>query len=98
LTFRILVQPPAEEDAADAYLYIHERAPLAADEWLKGLRSALESLSALPERCPLAPENDVFDEEIRQLIYGSYRILFTILDDTVRVLHVRHAARRWLEP
>jgi hypothetical protein len=52
----------------------------------------------MPSRCSLAFENNFFSEEIRQLIYGkgrsAYRILFTIADDTVQVLFVRHAAQK----
>jgi hypothetical protein len=50
-----------------------------------------------PRRCALAPENDALTEEIRQLIYGKsrnkYRILFTIREDIVFVLHVRHRSQ-----
>ncbi|MEM8642883.1 MAG: hypothetical protein AAGG51_29310 [Cyanobacteria bacterium P01_G01_bin.54] len=38
----------------------------------------------MPKRCPFAPENTKFSQEIRQFIYGkgrnAYRILFTVLD------------------
>jgi hypothetical protein len=48
----------------------------------------------------LAPENVHFTQDIRQLLYGPrndvYRILFTILGDTVQVLHVRHSAQQHL--
>ncbi len=55
----------------------------------------------MPARCPLAPENDEFEEEIRELLYGKrqhrYRILFTIRGETVIVLHIRHGAREHLK-
>ncbi len=51
----------------------------------------------MPARSSLAFENEYFDEEIRQLLYGKrgrlYRILFTIRDDEVYVLFVRHSAQ-----
>jgi hypothetical protein len=34
----------------------------------------------------------------RQLLYGDFRILFTVGEDVVRVLHVRHGARRLMTP
>jgi hypothetical protein len=50
----------------------------------------------------LAPENEYFPEEIRNLFYGkrrnAYRIIFTIRGDTVHVLHVRRGARQVLNP
>ena len=49
-----------------------------------------------------APERDAFDHDIRQLLYGkhqhAYRILFDVVGQTVRVLHIRHGARQRLEP
>ncbi|MGB3206924.1 MAG: type II toxin-antitoxin system RelE/ParE family toxin [Crinalium sp.] len=76
--------------------------PLQARQWYEGLLKAIESLSEMPKRCPLARENKYFSQEIRQLIYGrgrnSYRILFTIIESnevaTVRILHIRHAAQQ----
>jgi plasmid stabilization system protein ParE len=43
------------------------------------------------------PESREFDRPIRELFYGfgnrgTYRILFTIIDRTVFVLHVRHGS------
>ena len=56
--------------------------------------------SIAPSRCPLAPEAPFFKEEIRQLLYGRgrgvHRILFTIKDNSVVVLHVRYGARKHL--
>jgi plasmid stabilization system protein ParE len=51
-----------------------------------------------PLRCSLAAESVFFEEEIRQLIYGKYRILFTVEGKTVFVLRVRHSAREYLKP
>ena len=52
----------------------------------------------MPSRCSLAFENSFFVEEIRQLVYGkgrnAYRILFTIVDDSVQIIFVRHAAQK----
>ncbi|HEX4320825.1 MAG TPA: type II toxin-antitoxin system RelE/ParE family toxin [Acidobacteriaceae bacterium] len=65
--------------------------------WFYKLREALDSLSDLPHRCPLAPENPDFPFEVRQLIYGAkphlYRVLFTIEADSVIILHIRHGRR-----
>lgn len=45
----------------------------------------------MPKGFPIAPENDEFAEEIRQMIVGRYRILYTIRKRKVHVLHVRGA-------
>jgi plasmid stabilization system protein ParE len=102
MNYKLIFQPPALDDLESAYLWVRESAPEAAERWFNGLVDALETLRQFPERCGLAPENDYFDQEIRQLLHGRrsgvYRILFTIFEKEVRVLHIRHAARKPLEP
>jgi len=65
------------------------------------LEKAVRSLAEFPRRCPLAPESAEIGLEVRQRIYGFYRLLFTLVDadddgdaDTVRILHVRHGAQQ----
>lgn len=93
----------AELEVRNALLWLMSRAPEQAEAWQEGLERAVLSLSELPGRCRLAPENDAFDAEVRQRLYGAYRILFTLIDadgdgspDTVRILHVRHGAQQHL--
>lgn len=53
----------------------------------------LATLQEQPQRCALAVENDVFPEEVRQLLYGQrqsiYRVLFVVRETVVFVLHLR---------
>jgi hypothetical protein len=41
---------------------------------------------------------DLFEAEIRQLVYGkgskAYRILFTVVEERVNVLFIRHIAQK----
>ena len=63
-----------------------------AQQWVRELRTAIfKQLSLVPKGFPLAPEDDDFSEEIRQLIVSRYRVLFTIRKHTVHVLHIRGA-------
>ena len=58
--------------------------------WARQLRTAvLTQLALFPKRFPLAPEDDEFSAEIRQMIVGRYRVLFTIKGRKIHVLHVR---------
>ena len=98
MSYRVLIQPPAAEDLDAEYRWIARQSAERADAWLRGAIDAIQTLMSFPRRCPLAPEDDVFDVEIRQLLYGNFRILFTVEADLVRILHVRHGARRPLEP
>jgi plasmid stabilization system protein ParE len=96
--YRLIIQPPALDDLDQAYQWIKERSPEAAVRWFNDFVEALNSATKTPERCGLAPENSAVQPEIRQFLSGRrsgvYRALFTITGNEVRVLHVRHAARR----
>jgi plasmid stabilization system protein ParE len=103
MTYRVVIMPRAERDLRTIYQYIRRNAPRAANDWLKRARQAARSLARHPERCPLAPESALFDEPIRQLLFGSgsrgtYRFLFTVVKETVYVLHVRHGSMLPLSP
>lgn len=61
-----------------------------AQRWIRELRTAIsKQLSLVPKGFPIAAEDDEFGEEIRHMIVGRYRVLFTIRKRTVHVLHVR---------
>jgi|SRR5690242_9215033 len=100
MAYRVRLTPEAEADIEELYRWLTARSPLRGPDWFNGMMYAIESLASRLERCPLAPETAFFPEEIRQLLYGRgrgvHRILFTIKDATVVVLHVRHGARKHL--
>jgi plasmid stabilization system protein ParE len=100
-SYKINIQPRALRDALRIHDWIAQDSPRNAAKWYAGLIDAIDSLAQFPERCKRAPENESFSEDIRQLLYGKrrgvYRILFTIHEDIVRVLHVRHGAREPME-
>ena len=100
MKYRVEVTATAKADAHEAYLWVAEQSPVRAARWYNGLMDAAASLDTYPERCPIAPESAVV--EIRQLLYGKrsgvYRILFEIRKLTVYILHIRHSARKALEP
>jgi plasmid stabilization system protein ParE len=74
-----------------------------ATAWHNGFIRKLESLEQNPRLGGLAPENDKFDFELRELCYGSgkqltHRALYRIVDGTVEVLSIRHHAQRPIRP
>ena len=63
-----------------------------AQRWVRELREAiLRQLSIMPKGFPVAPEDEDFNEQIRQMIVGRYRVLFAIRRGKVHVLHIRGA-------
>lgn len=97
-SYRVEPTDKALADAGEAYFWINEQSEGTALRWYEGLLKAFQSLEKNPLRCPLAPESVFFEEEIRQLIYGKYRILLTVEGETVFVLRVRHSAQQYLRP
>ena len=95
--WRVIVELPAQEDIVEAHRWLAERDPEAADRWFNGIYDTIRSLEFFPERCPLSPESRFFNREIRETFHGrrhhKYRILFTVTEAKVHILHVRHGAR-----
>jgi plasmid stabilization system protein ParE len=77
------------------YIAIEQKDPVLAQEWLEGIEKAIASLAEFPGRCSIAPENsDNSKTTIRHLIYKkSFRIIFTIVKNEVKILNVRHSSQ-----
>lgn len=101
MTYAVLITPTALAEVQEAYEWLAEQSPPAAERWRAALLDAVQSLETLPTRCSLAPESEWLGREIRQLLHGKrrgvYRILFEIRRKTVYVLRVRHGARELLD-
>jgi plasmid stabilization system protein ParE len=95
--WNVIVALPAQQNIAEAHSWLAERNPDAADRWFNSIYDTIGSLEVFPERCPLAPESKSLSAEIREILRGrrqnKYRILFTVSENEVHVLHVRHGAR-----
>jgi plasmid stabilization system protein ParE len=95
--YQVIILPSAERDIGGAYEWLAEQEAEAAIRWYNRLLEVIFSLDTFPERCPLAPESEFFNSEIREIFHGrrqhKYRILFTVSESKVHVLHVRHGAR-----
>lgn len=90
MTYRVILSPRASQQIENAFRWGALRWTAERNEaWFRGLREAIESLSEFPERCGRALESEAFSFEVRQLLYPPYRVLFRVVDDTVRILAVR---------
>ena len=102
MTFRVEFAQTAAEDVAETYRWLAKQSPEAAERWRLSLLQAVESLTSMPERCSLAPENDWYPGELRQFLHGkrynTYRVLFEIRSGRVLIVRVRHRAQDLLQP
>ena len=96
MAFSVEVSFRARRDLDEIAAYIAADSPRRSARWRKRLQVKMRSLRSMPTACGLAPEDQVSDREIRQLLFGNYRVLFTVHETKVFVLTVRHGARRLL--
>jgi plasmid stabilization system protein ParE len=98
MSYNVVIFPSAQKDIDQAYRWLVQHTPKAATLWHFELMGAIASLEAFPYRCPLARENKYFKDELRQLLCGKYRIVYTVKDEEVHIIHVRHIARKPVKP
>lgn len=76
------------ELAAD---YIAEESPGYAAALVRRVRDRARSLEEMPERGRVVPELD--EPTVRELVVGSYRLIYEIGEEAVYVLGLIHGAR-----
>ena len=94
--FRVIVTPEAQVGIRDAFNYIYAQAPLNAERWIRKLYAEIDTLERFPERCAYAREREYLEEDLRQLVFKSHRLVFYVdqSNDTVSVLAIRHGRQR----
>ncbi len=71
MAFRVEIQPQALEDLDAIAVYIRAKETFeAAQKWFDGIMLAIATLKEMPARCPVAPESEELDREVRVLLYG----------------------------
>ena len=102
MTLKVITSEPARADVrADCRWWAEHRSAEQAERWFDACEAAITSLSHRAEHCLLAPEDDAFPFELRQLTFGlgrkpTHRILFTIRPEMIFVLRVQHLAQQFL--
>ncbi len=61
----------------------------AGVKWLNQLFEKVESLQKFPQSGRIVPELN--RKDIRELIFGNYRIIYRIDDDVIYILTIRHS-------
>lgn len=93
--YRVVLAPAAERDVRNIEAYIARDRPSAAAKWLRGFDRKVNSLAMFPLRCEVIPEEFESEVEYRHLLFGNYRIVYSVDLDAGRVvvLRVVHAAQ-----
>ncbi len=85
---RIEWSPLAIQRVSEIADYISRDNPRAAVGWVDRVFDKVQRLSSFPESGRHVPE--VNREDIREILYGNYRIIYRLGSTTVFVLTVRH--------
>ncbi len=103
MMFEVRFTPKAVDSMAEEALWWADHHSVSqAIRWHEGFIAALNTLSELPERCPLAPENRRVSFQLYEFHYGSgsrptHRALFRIEESTVVVLLIRRHSQEEIE-
>ena len=89
---RAMAELDAIHDSLSAY------SETAADRTYALIKDGILGLSDFPRRYAIAPESERSSIEVRHLIIGNYRVLYSIIGATVSVWRVVHGARRAIDP
>jgi toxin ParE1/3/4 len=82
-------------DLEGIFQFLNDRSPAGARNVLRAIHEAIGEIAEHPLAAPRTSEAD-----IRVKILGRYRykIFYSVTDETVEIIHIRHAARRpWME-
>ena len=88
---RIVWSPLAIDDVEAIRAYVTRDSADSADLLVERLVAAVERLEVHPLSGRVVPE--VGDDTLREVIHGSYRIVYRVRSDLVEIVAVFHGAR-----
>jgi len=104
MSFRVELTVGAFADLDRLMDWLTERrSPAAADRLSARFHEALPRLESRPFSCGLAYENRYFSEEVRHLLFEvwkgrTYRALFIVQGDLVKILCIRAPGEKPVKP
>lgn len=85
---RIIWSPLALERVTEIAFYIAEDKPGASKKWVESIFESVEKLTTYPKLGRIVPE--IKKENFREIIHGDYRIIYSISENSIEILTVRH--------
>lgn len=103
MKYRIRILRRAHADFASTVAHLYERSPQGAAAWINAFEKAKGRLAEYADGCSEADENYRFDIDVKQLLFKTrrgrvYRLIFTIVENEVRILRVRGPGQARVEP
>lgn len=85
---KIIWSPLAINRTTEIAEYIAQDSPSAATKWVAALFDKAQLLKTSPKSGRVVPE--IHQEDIRELIYGNYRIIYRTEKNKISILTIRH--------
>ncbi len=85
---KIIWSPLAIDRTTEIAEYITQDNPSAATKWIEILFDKVQLLKSSPKSGRIVPETQ--REDVRELIYGNYRIIYRVEKNKISVFTVRH--------
>ena len=94
MTYHVVALRRADADIKHISRWIADRSLAGADAWLDAYEQLLARLAEQADSCSVAPEDVGGDISLKQALFGTrhgrtYRAVFTIVGDQVRILRIR---------
>ena len=88
---KVLWMPSALEDLRSLQEFISRDSEVYANKFVDDVFKVTERLEIFPESGRIVPEIGI--PTVREVIYGSYRIIYELMDDMVNIVAVIHGKR-----
>jgi plasmid stabilization system protein ParE len=85
---KIIWSPLSLDRVTEIARYIAQDNPSAAKKWVGALFDKVELLKSSPQAGRVVPETH--SDDIREILYGNYRIIYRLEEKKVSILTVRH--------
>ncbi len=91
MALKIVWSPKAAENLEEICLYISRDSEYYSSLFAKKVIDIIESIPNFPKRGRIVPEYG--DENLREKIYGDYRIVYRIKDESIEIAAICHGSR-----
>lgn len=85
---KIIWSPLSLDRVTEIARYIAQNNPSAAKKWVGTLFDKVKLLKSSPQAGRVVPETH--SDDIREILYGNYRIIYRLEEKKVSILTVRH--------
>ena len=88
---KIILSDRAKNDLREITRFISHDKPTTALHFARRIITTIKQLRQFPQMGRIVPEEQ--DKNLRELIYGNYRIIYRLQNKVIEVLTIHHSSR-----